>query len=143
MPAFQFPSRPTADEQAAGVLSNARLRELVAAGKHLRKCKSVEKAAGEVGLEVSSYRRNWAELAKLAGWKHRTPEDFLAERATQRGGWRGKPPRVDEALDGRFSKLVSERTAKLLAEALEKFDGTANDFLRTAAERFLAAKRPW
>lgn len=143
MPAFRFPSRPTAEEQAAGCLSNARLRELVAAGKHLRKHGSVEEAAAWAGLEVASYRRNWAELTKLAGWKHRTPEDFLAERATQRGGWRGKPPRVDEGLDARFSKLVSTHTAGLLAKALEKFDGTANDFLREAAERFLAAKSPW
>jgi hypothetical protein len=148
MPAFKFPHGVTAAERDAGVLSEERLAHLVAAGKHLRRNKSVERAAEVVGLAPTTYRTYFAELARLAGWTSRTADDFLARRETRQGGARGghlagKVPRTNDARDSQLHVKMTAADRALLDEALERFSGTTNDFLAEAARRSLASPKPW
>ena len=67
---------------------------------------------------------------------------------TAPGGSRsGRESRAGEVEhEVQFSRPVSKATMALLTKALERFDGTPNDFLAEAARRSLADrtnKKPW
>lgn len=140
---LKMPSRATADELAKG-LSPERLAELEDVAAALKRCAmskaaldsplgrqvetAVELAAVEYRRSVETYRRNFSDLARAAGWDSRTPEDYLRGRKTG-------------ALTERMAARLSASTKEALDAALAKWSAAGGDgfdgFIAAAASRYL------
>ena len=140
---LKMPSRATADELQHG-LSPERLAELEEVAANLKRCArsktaresplgrqveaAVELAAEEYQRSVETYRRNFCDLARAAGWPSRSPEDYLRGRRT--GG-----------LTERTAMRLSPETKAALDDALAKWNEAGgaghDDFIAAAASRYL------
>lgn len=141
--ALHFPAKPTDNERERRRLSKARQAELQAMAEGLRACPGdaavdkVAAAAAASGVQVHVYRRRFGDLANLARWKSRTPEDYLEGRATHRGGAR-QVAEVDPEEAVWVGGRVKPETKYALHKARQKLGLGLDGFLSAAAAHALA-----
>lgn len=143
-PARTLPTPLTEAERAKGRLTKARLAELVEVANTLTAERSagrtaeeaVDVAAQAYGVTVPYFRRRFAELARVAGWKSTQPSDYLTGKTTSSGGvFRGKPRPVDMV---RLGGWLSAETKARYMEAKERLGWTLDEFMQAAADHALA-----
>jgi len=139
-----FPAPPSKRARARGLGAKA-LADFEQMAADLKRVGSEDAAAALYGVTIATYERRFRELAKAAGWKTWTPDDYLANRHSSetRGGRRHAGPPLTETVA--FGGRCRPETKALVVRARAVLDqrdgsGSLDEFLAGAANYILSGK---
>ena len=142
-----LPGPPTVTELAEG-FGDARLSDLqgladlLARPRRRDPAKAVEAVAKHFDVSPATVRRRFGELARCAGWEATTPDDHLAGRKTQRGGYRHGVPSTGDGKRSMGGAVNEETRQQYEAAQATLGDIGLEAFILRASAHVLAGRRP-